>query len=253
MEWLRGITVYFLSYDAATPNDLIIQSLLTIFAALLGALAAHWFHELSESKRRTETLRSRAISAVRKISRAYNFLYGIKNAFYGQIPEGMQPNDYWKVVLPSAKVTVQIDQLADEEYELLMKADNSGHLAADAMLFLDRARAEIDALTFYSQLRRDLAVQLDPFIREFDAAGEEISYGYVPNEHRGLHRNVLEVSALCAQNLGGLSDTLERAGAVSALINEKVPKLFKKGAFEFSIELVANNPNQALGDAAAGD
>jgi hypothetical protein len=232
LDWLDAVNVVFITAE----NDrwdwsLVIQTSLTILAALLGGLTAYAAQLMLERSRQNKKLNSLAISIIYKVSKAANMQRFLIKTFYSAVPEDTPKEKFWHYVLSCPEIPEEVWQLSNEEFEFLLGDGDEPILAYNTVAFLGYALMNLRSLNQYFRELKSLHNRLDPFIIEVDTSSQTISREYSREEHPELYRLELETGMLCYQVYENLNRALEDARKIMIEANSRLPSLTKNANF----------------------
>lgn len=120
--------------------------------------------------------------------------------------------------------------ITDEEFEFLLSAKENT-LAYKSIELIELMQTNVSALHEYSDMRRNLAVELDPFIGELDQDTMHVTTE-VPSSRPDLLRKIGEVSNLCVLLRRNIDEAINLANSAAVLMNTMMPTLTENPKFE---------------------
>ena len=232
MDWLQDTNFFFVSSVSESPDsNFLIQVILIIAAAFLGAFASYLFSQISARRTRKAKLNSLAISSMRKISDASSALLAAKHSFFAQIHPDTDREGYWKLVKVPIGVQSNLSSFTDEEFEFLLGEEGTDKLVHRLMEFLNFISINEASLNAYSRYRETLSGMLAYHAGPINFSDGSSSTELDLEKHPDIAVKIYETNSLCLQIYDGIQEVTKMAREIIPEFNSTLPELTQNPKF----------------------
>jgi len=206
-------------------NNFLIQVLLTVAAAFLGAFASYLFNQREARRTRKAKLNSLAISTLRKISNAHSASQAFDQSFFYKITPSTNKADYWALVKTTPHLEQSTSELSDDEFEFLLQSDDDGKLAHMFSELINAVKINTSTLNEYANYKQTLNSMLAQQPGLINQQNGLVNTQTIRASHPEIAIKIYEVNDICNQAYLNNKAAIDLGNIVVDKLNSALPLL----------------------------